>query len=266
MDVLSRNNVRIMGEGQPLMFGNGMIGDQSFWRFIVPEFTQHYKVILFDYVGSGGSDKSAYDESKYSSFDGYARDVIDICESLDLKNLIFVGHSVSSMISLVAAIQRPQYFSDLIFIAPSPCYINDSEYKGGFDKIEIDMLLQKMENEFEVWAREIAPAAINAANKPALSNELVATILNAEQRVVKRFAITTFFSDYRKALLELKIRSLILQCSEDFMAPLQVGDYMHAHLQDSQLIRLEAKGHFPHLTSPEEVVKAIRTYLRKKRK
>lgn len=261
-DIVRRNNIKIMGTGtRPLVFAHGFMGDQNLWRLVAPAFTKDYKVILFDYVGSGRSDPKSFDAGKYSRLEGYSQDVIDICEELKLQKVIFVAHSVSGMIGLIASIQRPEFFAKMILIGPSPCYINDGSYFGGFDKKVLENLVVKLETDYSGWVKDIAPAAMNTPNKPELSQELVDTLLTRDQKVVKHFATATFFSDYRKDLLKFKIPSLILQCSDDIMAPLQVGDYLHAHLANSYLKVLKAKGHFPQLSAPKELIKEIRDYL-----
>jgi sigma-B regulation protein RsbQ len=261
-DVIKRNNVKILGTGtQPLLFAHGFIGDQTLWRWIAPAFTNDYRVILFDYVGSGNSDPSAYNSQRYSHLEGYAQDVIDICENLELREVIFVSHSVSGMIGLIASIQHPEYFAKMILIGPSPCYINDGDYVGGFEKQDLEKLFKKLETDYSGWAKELAPAVMNTPDKPELSQELINNLLTSDQKAVKLFGAATFFSDYRKDLLKIRIPSLIIQGSEDMMAPLQVGDYLHAHLDSSSLKVLKAKGHFLQLSAPRELIKVMRDYL-----
>lgn len=262
-DIIKRNCVKVFGEGSiPLIFGHGFGVDQTIWRFITPSFKKDYRVILFDYVGCGQSDSSAYVEERYSTLEGYANDVLEICEALELKDVVYVGHSVSSMIGLLAAIKQPDYFSKMVFIAPSPCYVNNEDgYVGGFEKKEIETIFESMERNYVHWASAIAPSIMNNPDKPEYTEELIKCFLQTDQKVAKQFALATFFSDHRKDLLKFKKPALIMQCSQDSMAPLQVGDYLHAHLENSRLKVLDAKGHFPQLTSPAQTIRAIKNFL-----
>lgn len=253
-----------MGSGEQVMlFAHGFIGDQTLWRYVSKHFEKNYKVVLFDYVGSGQSDRSAYDRQRYSTLEGYAEDVLEICESLQIRECIFVGHSISSIIGLIAAMRRPELFSALVLVAPSPRYINDVEYFGGFEKSEIDKMLRNVEENYEQWAKGLAPKVMNQPDAPELSDELIQKLLSTDHRIAVNFAKTTFFTDYRQPLLKFKLPALILQCSDDIMAPVEVGDYLHAHLHNSTLRKLEAKGHFPQLSAPGEVVRVITEYLKK---
>jgi sigma-B regulation protein RsbQ len=261
-NVLNRNNVTVIGKGtKPLVFANGFIGDQNLWRLVTPAFFDDYDIILFDYVGSGRSDPKAYDAKKYSRLEGYAQDVIDVCEALNLRNAILVGHSVGSMIGIIASIARPEFFSKMVLVGPSPCYINEGAYFGGFEKKDVDDLFVKLEDDYTAWAKDLAPSVMNAPSHPELSQELVNDLLTRDQKAAKRFASATFFADYRKDLLKFKIPSLIVQCSEDLMVPREVADYLHIHLHDSTLKILNAKGHFPQLSAPKELTKVIKEYL-----
>lgn len=263
-EIIKRNNVKVSGFGAaPMVFAHGFIGDQNQWRHVAPSFYATNKVVLFDYVGSGKSDVAAYDAARYSSLAGYAKDLIEVCEATEVRDVVFVGHSVSSMIGLLAAIEKPDLFSKLVFVAPSPCYINDKDYNGGFDRREIDLMMTELDVNPTSWARETLPIVVNNPDQPNVAEELHQAMLSAEHRILKQFAITTFFSDHRRDLLRLDRPCLILQASQDVMAPLQVGDYLHAHLEKSKLRVLHAKGHFPHLTAPREVVAAIKEFLEK---
>jgi sigma-B regulation protein RsbQ len=254
--------VKISGAGhETMVFAHGFIGDQTLWSRVAPSFEKKYRVVLFDYVGSGRSDQKEYDSKKYSRLEGYAQDVIDICETLKLTNAIFVGHSVSGMIGLIASIHHPEYFSRLILVGPSPCYINDGGYYGGFERKELNDLLIQLETDYSKWAQYLAPVVMNNPDSPELSQELVNTLLTRDQKITKHFATATFFSDYRKELLKLKIPSLIIQSSDDRMVPVEVADYLHAHLDDSTLKVLKAKGHFPQLSAPKELINVIQEYL-----
>jgi len=257
-----RNNVKTWGAGeQPLMFAHGFGCDQNMWRFITPAFERKYRIVLFDYVGSGKSDLTAYNSERYANLNGYAQDVLEICEALSLHDAIFVGHSVSSMIGLLAAIKRPDFFSDLILIGPSPCYINDDGYVGGFEKKDIEELLDTMDKNYIGWANFFAPAIMKNPDRPELTAELTASFCSTDPKLARQFAMTTFFSDNRKDLPKLKKPSLIMQCSDDSIAPYEVGDFVHSRLAQSTLKVLKATGHCPHMSHPEETIEVMDAYL-----
>ena len=263
--ILQRNNVNTIGSGsRPMLFAHGFGCDQNMWRFVTPAFEDDYKVILFDYVGAGKADRSAYNRDRYASLNGYAQDVIDICEAMELKEVVFVGHSVSSMVGLLAAIKHPEYFSQLILVGPSPCYINDKGYKGGFERKDIEELLDTMAKNYVGWANFLAPAIMKNPNRPELTEELTESFCSTDPLIARHFATATFFSDNRRDLPKLKRPSLIMQCSEDIIAPLEVGDYLHAHLADSTLRVLKATGHCPHMSHPEETIEVMKKYLAEK--
>jgi sigma-B regulation protein RsbQ len=262
-DILLRNNVKVLGEGtQPILFAHGFGCDQNMWRLLVPAFLPDYRVILFDYVGAGNSNWSAYTPERYSSLDGYARDVLDICEALDLRKVIFVGHSVSGMIGLLAAIQEPERFSHLVLVSPSPSYLNDlPHYRGGFERAEIEGLLVMMEKNFMGWANTLAPLIMQNADRPELTQELEQSFCSTDPVIARRFAEVTFFSDNRKDLPKAPVPSLILQCTVDAIAPVEVGRYMHRHMPASTLQLLQATGHCPHMSHPQETIQHIKAYL-----
>lgn len=260
--ILKRNNVRIIGNGQqPMLLAHGFGCDQNMWRYITPAFENDYKIILFDYVGSGKSDISAYNKERYASLEGYVQDILDIAAALDLKDAIFVGHSVSSMTGLLAAIREPQYFAKLVLIGPSPCYINKDTYFGGFEKRDIESLLETMEKNYIGWANFLAPNIMANPQRPELGKELTDSFCSTDPVIARQFAEVTFFSDNRNDLGKVKIPSLILQCSEDIIAPQQVGQYLSEKIPDSTLKILNATGHCPHMSAPEETVAAINEYL-----
>ena len=260
--VALRNNVKIFGKGsQPMLFSNGFGCDQNMWRFMTPAFENDYKIVLFDYVGAGKSDTSAYNSERYSSLHGYASDVLEICEELQLKDVVFVGHSVSSMIGLLAAIEAPEYFSQLIMLGPSPSYINDGEYKGGFERKDIEGLLETMEKNYIGWANFLAPNIMGNKDRPYLGEELTQSFCSTDPIIARQFAEATFFSDNRGDLTKNKIPSLILQCSEDIIAPLQVGEYLSRKLPRSTFRVMKATGHCPHMSEPEETIGMIKEYL-----
>jgi sigma-B regulation protein RsbQ len=261
-NVLSRNNVKVLGHGtQPMLFAHGFGCDQNMWRFVVPAFADDYRVVLFDYVGSGRSDLEAYDEKRYSRLAGYADDVLEICHALDLKDVIFVGHSVSSMIGVLAAIREPARFAHLILVGPSPCYINESSYVGGFERADIEQLLDTMDKNYIGWANFLAPAIMKNPERPELSAELTESFCSTDPTIARRFAEATFYADNRDDLQKVTIPSLILQCSDDIIAPTAVGEYVHNQLPGSTLHLMQATGHCPHMSHPEETIDAIRNYL-----
>ncbi|MFK5707077.1 alpha/beta fold hydrolase [Lysinibacillus boronitolerans] len=261
-NIVVRNNVTILGQGdQPLIFAHGFGCDQNMWRFITPAFMDKYQIILFDYVGSGNSDINAYSSEKYQSLQGYVQDLLDIIETLSLQKSIFVGHSISAMIGLLASIQHPDYFKKLIMIGPSPCYLNDDGYRGGFERSDIAELLDMMEMNFTGWASYMAPIAMSNPEQPALTQELKQTFIAADPIIAKEFAEVTFLSDHRSELPKVSVPSLIIQCSEDSIVPIGVGDYLHQHLKNSTLQLLEAKGHYPHISHPNETIQCIADFL-----
>jgi sigma-B regulation protein RsbQ len=262
MNVLVRNNVNVSGRGtQPILFAHGFGCDQNMWRFLVPAFENDYRVVLFDYVGSGKSEASAYDFERYATLDGYAADVLDIIEALDLRDVIFVGHSVSSMVGVLAANRAPERFSKLIMVGPSPRYINDEGYAGGFERADIEGLLDLMDKNYIGWANFLAPVIMKNDERPELTRELSESFCSTDPKITRRFAETTFFADNRADLAHVRVPSLIMQCSEDAIAPVEVGSYLHRTLPHSTFRLLKATGHCPHISHPEETIEAIKTYL-----
>ena len=262
-DVLSRNNVHISGSGtQPMMFAHGFGCDQNMWRFMTPAFEDDYRIVLFDYIGSGKSDLSAYDADRYSRLDGYAQDILDIVHAADLHDVILVGHSVSSIIGVLAANREPDRFAHLIMVGPSPRYINDPpEYVGGFERAEIEGLLDMMDRNYIGWANFLAPAIMKNPERPELGEELTESFCSTDPEIARRFAEATFFADNREDLAKLQVPSLILQCSDDIIAPEAVGEYTHSQLPGSTFRKMNATGHCPHMSHPEETIEAIREYL-----
>ncbi|MGE7915421.1 alpha/beta fold hydrolase [Lysinibacillus xylanilyticus] len=262
IDVIVRNNVKIIGKGnQTIIFAHGFGCDQNMWRFITPAFEENFQVILFDYVGSGKSDLSAYKSEKYNTLQGYVQDILDIIDFLKFKEIIFVGHSISSMIGMLASIKRPESFKKLVMIGPSPCYLNDGAYRGGFELSDITELLDMMEMNFSGWASYLAPIAMKNPEIPSLSQELEQTFIAANPVIAREFAEVTFLSDYRDDLVKATVPSLIMQCSDDSIVPIEIGDFLHIHLTNSTLIVMEAKGHYPHISHPEETIRCIKAFL-----
>ncbi len=260
--IIKRNNVRVFGKGkQPMLFAHGFGCDQNMWRFITPAFENDYKIILFDYVGAGKSEITSYNKERYASLEGYAQDVLEICEELNLEEVIFVGHSVSSMVGLLAAIERPDYFQKLIMVGPSPRYINDENYVGGFERKDIEGLLDTMEKNYIGWANFLAPNIMGNKERPELGSELAESFCSTDPIIARQFAETTFFSDNRNDLNKLKIPSLILQCTDDIIAPMEIGEYMVTHVPNSTLKVMTATGHCPHMSAPDETISIIKNYL-----
>ena len=263
MNVLKRNNVNVSGpEGaRSMIFAHGFGCDQNMWRFVAPAFEDEYKTVLFDHVGAGQSDPSAYSRGRYDSLQGYANDVLEICRELDLKNAVFVGHSVSAMIGVLAAVQEPGRFGSLVLVGPSPRYVDDGEYAGGFSREDIEGLLDSLDSNYLGWSSAMAPAIMGNPDRPELGEELTNSFCRTNPEIAKHFARVTFLSDNRADLPKLKARALILQCSEDAIAPQAVGEYVHRQISGSEMVLMQATGHCPNLSAPEETVEAIRGFL-----
>jgi sigma-B regulation protein RsbQ len=264
VDVLARNNVQVFGQGtQPMLFAHGFGCDQNMWRFITPAFEKEYQIVLLDYVGSGKSDLSAYHAERYSTLGGYAQDILEVCHALELRDVIFVGHSVSSMIGVLAANREPDLFAHLILVGPSPRYLNEAPaYVGGFERSDIEGLLETMDKNYIGWANYLAPAIMKNPDRPELGEELTESFCSTDPVIARRFAEATFFADNRADLPAVRVPSLILQCSEDIIAPLEVGDYLHRELADSTLRVMKATGHCPHMSAPDETIALIKDYLK----
>jgi sigma-B regulation protein RsbQ len=262
-DVIQRNNVRVSGkaDGPVMLFAHGYGCDQSMWRLVAPSFEDHYRVVLFDHVGAGQSDLSAYSEAKYSRLQGYADDILEICEALGLRDVVFVGHSVSAMIGVLAARKDPSRFAKLVLIGPSPRYINDGDYVGGFGEKDIKELLEFQDSNYLGWSNTLAPVIMGNADRPELAQELNNSFCRTDPKIAKQFAAVTFLSDNRADLADVRVPSLILQCQEDAIAPLAVGEYLRQHLPHSTLHHLTATGHCPHVSAPHETAEAIANYL-----
>ena len=263
MSVATRNNVTISGEesGRPMLFAHGFGCDQNMWRHVAPAFEDAHRVVLFDHVGAGSSDVSAYDPDRYGSLYGYAHDVLEICRELNLWDVVFVGHSVSAMVGVLAAIEEPDRFDKLILIGPSPRYIDDEGYAGGFSREDIDELLDSLDTNYLGWSSAIAPVIMGNPDRPELAQELTNSFCRADPEIQRRFARVTFLSDNRADLPRVRTRSLVLQCNDDAIAPISVGEYVHRQMPDSELVMLDATGHCPNLSAPEATVAAIKAFL-----
>jgi sigma-B regulation protein RsbQ len=264
MTVRVRNNVQIAGDGEGTMiFAHGFGCDQNMWRLLAPVYAQRYRTILFDYVGSGASDVSAYDSKKYDNLEGYASDVLEIVREFSEAPVIFVGHSVSATIGMLANLKEPARFAAQLMIGPSPCYINDGDYIGGFTRSDIESLLETLEGNYLGWSSTMAPAIMGAPAQPELAVELTNSFCRTDPEIAKQFARATFLSDHRADLPRLDAPTLIVQCNDDIIAPVCVGEYMQRKLPHSTLNIIQNVGHCPHLSSPGPVADAIDAFLTK---
>jgi sigma-B regulation protein RsbQ len=264
MTMRTRNNVVEHGrrDAQPMMFAHGFGCDQNMWRHVWPAFEDDYRVVLFDHVGSGRSDLSAWHRSRYSSLQGYADDVVEICRELDLSEVVFVGHSVSAMIGVLALQQAPELFGALVMVGPNPRYVNDGDYVGGFSRADIAGLLDALDSNHLGWSTQMAPVIMgNHPDNPELTEELTNSFCRTDPDIARQFARVTFLSDNRADLARVPTPSLVLQCAADVIAPVEVGAFVHEHLPDSRLVMMAATGHCPNLSAPEETVAAIRAFV-----
>ena len=263
LDVLARNNVRVSGrdDGRPMVFAHGFGCDQNMWRFVAPAFEADHRVVLFDHVGAGGSDLNAYDPVRYGTLSGYADDVTEICRALDLSDAVFVGHSVSSMIGVLAAAKAPECIGKLVLVGPSPRYIDDEGYTGGFTQADIEELLESMSANFLGWSSAMAPAIMGNPDRPELGAELTESFCRTDPEIAARFARVTFMSDNRADLATVNVPTLVLQCSDDVIAPDAVGEFVHREIPGSTYRHLAATGHCPNLSAPGETIDAIRAFL-----
>ena len=262
MSVLTRNNVHVTGSGAATMvFAHGFGCDQTMWRFVAPAFGERFKTITFDLVGSGGSDLAAYDRTRYGTLQGHADDLLEVLDACATGPVVYVGHSVSAMIGLLATIKAPERFAAQVMIGPSPCYINDGDYIGGFNRADIDELLETLDSNYLGWSSSMAPVIMGAPNQPELSEELSNSFCRNDPEIAKHFARVTFLSDNRADVPKSRVPALILQCSDDLIAPRSVGDYLHRHLPNSTLHVIENVGHCPHMSAPTESSRAIDAFL-----
>jgi sigma-B regulation protein RsbQ len=263
VSAIVRNNVTVSGrlEGRPMVFAHGFGCDQHMWRHVAPAFAEDHLIVLFDHVGAGGSDLAAYDPERYASLDGYADDVVAIAEELNLVDAVFVGHSVSAMIGVLAADRAPERFGALVLVGPSPRYIDDEGYVGGFTRADIEELLDSLDANYLGWSSAMAPAIVGNPDRPELGEELTASFCRTDPDIAARFARATFLSDNRADLATVRVPTLVLQCSDDVIAPEAVGEYVHAAIPGSRLVHLAATGHCPNLSAPEETIAAIRAFV-----
>ena len=263
MDVLARNNVKVSGDpaAPAMILAHGFGCDQNMWRFVAPAFEATHRVVLLDHVGFGDSDHAAWDPQRYATLDGYARDVLEICRELELTGAVFVGHSVSSMIGVLAANAEPERFDRLVLVGPSPRYIDDNGYVGGFSREDIDELLDSLASNYLGWSSAMAPVIVGNPDRPELGEELTNSFCRTDPAIAAHFARVTFLADNRADLDALQTPSLVLQCSDDVIAPQVVGEYVHARIPHSELVLMQAVGHCPNLSAPDELISAIRAFL-----
>lgn len=266
MDVRSRNQVRVSGRpgGPVVMLAHGFGCDQNLWRLVVPTLEREFTVVLFDHVGAGRSDLSAWCEERYSSLDGYVDDVLELCRELGLGPVTFVGHSVSAMMGVLAAARHPEYFDGLVLLAPSPCFIDDpaAGYRGGFSAEDIEELLHSLDANYLGWSGAMAPVIMGNPERPELGQELTNSFCATDPEIARVFARVTFLSDNRTDLAKVAVPTLVAQCSSDAIAPPEVGAFVHARIRGSRLVTLNATGHCPQLSAPEETAQAIAAFAR----
>ncbi|MEE1798387.1 MULTISPECIES: alpha/beta hydrolase [unclassified Streptomyces] len=263
MDMQSRNNVVVTGrpDGPVVMLAHGFGCDQNMWRLVVPALAEDHRVVLFDYVGSGRSDLSAWSRERYSSLEGYARDVLEICRELDLREVAFVGHSVSAMVGALAGVTEPERFAKLVMIGPSPRYTDDGDYRGGFSGADIEELLESLDSNYLGWSAAMAPVIMGNPERPELGQELTNSFCATDPDIARVFARTTFLSDSRADLVKVRTPTLVLECSQDVIAPRGVGAFVQASIPGSRLVTLDATGHCPQLSAPDATSRAILSFL-----
>lgn len=262
MDVRVRNNVTITGiAGAPtVVLAHGFGCDQHLWRLVARQLEQHFQVVLFDHVGAGASDPAAWDPERYASLDGYAQDVLELVRDLDLRDVVFVGHSVAAMIGVLAVAADPSRFSKLVLLTPSPRYLDDDGYRGGFTRRDIDELLESLESNYLGWSRQMAPIIMGAPERPDLGDELTESFCRTDPACARVFARATFLSDNRADLARVTVPTLVIECAQDSLAPREVGAYVHEHISGSRLVTLDATGHCPQLSAPDATADAISAF------
>ncbi|MCV7348813.1 alpha/beta fold hydrolase [Mycobacterium parmense] len=264
MDVCARNNIQVVGApgGPPIILAHGFGCDQQLWRLVVDRLKPDFRLLLLDHVGCGESDPACWDARKYSSLAGYAADIVDIVRELDLRDVVFVGHSVAAMIGALAIIAEPDRFAKLVMLTPSPRYVDDDGYRGGFSQSDIDELLESMELNYLGWSHAMAPVIMGTPDRPQLQDELVETFCRNDPAHARVFARATFLSDNRDDLGRIPVPTLVIECAQDAIAPREVGAYVNEHIPDSRLVTLEATGHCPQLSAPDATASAISAFAR----
>ncbi|MCP2032198.1 sigma-B regulation protein RsbQ [Okibacterium sp. HSC-33S16] len=262
--VRQRNNVTVSGNpaGRPLVFAHGFGCSSEMWHLVAPRFEEDYLVVTFDHVGAGASDLDAYDRGKYDSLHGYADDILEILDDLDLTDVVFVGHSVSAMMGVLAATRQPGRFGALVLVGPSPRYVNTDAYTGGFEQDDIDSLLDALDANYLGWSEAMAPVIMGNPTQPQLGESLTASFCSTDPTIARHFARVTFLSDNRRDLPLVTTPTLVVQCKEDVIAPLPVGQYVHESIPNSTLVVLDATGHCPNLSAPDELTAEIQAFLR----
>lgn len=262
VDLRTRNHVNIVGapDGPTIMLAHGFGCDQNLWRLVAARLAPNFRLVMFDHVGSGSSDPSAWNSERYGSLQAYADDILDIVRGLDLRQVVFVGHSVGAMIGVLAVVTDPSRFAKLILLTPSPCYIDDDHYRGGFSRHDIDELLDSLESNYLGWSRSMAPVIMGAPERPELADELTESFCRTDPECARVFARTTFLSDNRSDLARVSVPTLVIECAQDAIAPREVGAYVHQHIAGSELVTLDATGHCPQLSAPEATASVIAAY------
>lgn len=265
IDILRRHAVTVIGpvDGQPIVFAHGFGCDQAIWGSVAPAFADHHRVVTFDYVGAGGSDRAAYDRKRYANLESYADDILEICRALDLEDVILVGHSVSATIAMLASIADPGRFDRLILVTPSPRYLDDPpDYRGGFVRADIDALLGMMDVNATGWAAYLAPVVMGNGDRPELSRDLESTFCSIDPVMARQFAEVTFLADNRLDLEHVTVPSLIIQVTDDVVAPIEVGRYLRDRLAASTFRVIEGTGHCPHVSHPRQTIELMREFLK----
>lgn len=267
MDVLRRNNVVVTGreDGPVIMLANGFGCDQNMWRLVAPELARDFRVVQFDHVGTGGSDLSAWDEERYSSLESYAEDLLEVCRELALESVVLVGHSVSSVFGVLATEWEPDRFAKLVLLTPSPRYIDDAGYRGGFSAEDIDELLESLDSNYLGWSASLAPVVMDNPERPELTEELTNSFCRIDPAIARVFARATFLSDNRADLARVPVPTRVIECAHDVIAPREVGAFVHAAIPDSELVTLDAVGHCPQLSAPELTYEAIASFASRER-
>ena len=262
MNVHERNNVTVTGraDGPVVVLAHGFGCDQNLWRLVAPALAEQFRVVLFDHVGAGRSDLSVWTPERYATLRGYADDVLEILRELRLDDVVFVGHSVAAMMGVLAAVQEPERIAKLILLTPSPRYINDADYRGGFSEADITELLDSLDSNYLGWSAAMAPVIIGNPERPELGAELTNSFCRTDPRIARAFARTTFLSDNRTDLAEVKVPTLVIECTQDAIAPREVGAFVHAQIRNSELVTLDATGHCPQLSAPEATAAAIAAF------
>ena len=263
--VTMRNNVKVVGKKNApvLMLAHGFGCDQNMWRFILPELEYHYQIVLFDYTGSGNSLLTDYTVEKYSTLEGYAKDIIDIIDELQLKAVTIIAHSVSSTIASIASLDRPKIIKKIVMVCPSPCFLNiPPDYQGGFERSDLEELIGLMDKNYIGWANYLAPLVMGRSQSEELIGELSGSFCSTDPIVAKAFAQATFFSDHRHLLQKITCPVQILQSSSDALASISIGYYMAEKIVNSELVVIEAEGHCLHMTNYQKVTQVCLKFIK----